>query len=177
MFIVYFLAFLPPKKIQKIRIQNLKNTKYKKIQTQNLENAKYKKKPQNLQNTKYKKYKFNIRKKGANSMFILERNNQIAKKMQNHNVVFSTPCNSDFVFLGCIFWYFLCTFKSGQKMTEDPPVADADYSKFIHHAGVSASAPPTPQPWPSRRVRGWLYGIHPIEMHRQVLPGPGQASW
>ena len=112
LFCIYFVLFLYFCKI----IQNKYKKKRKTIQIQNLKNTKYKKNKPKIskiqKNTnskspkyKYKKYKLNIKKR-ANPMFILGRNNQIAEKMQNQHVVFSTPCSCDFVLLRCIF--FVC---------------------------------------------------------------------
>ena len=92
-------------KIQKkIRTQKFKNTKYKKqIRTQNFKNTKYKEKT----NSKISQR--------ANPVFTFGNQEPKYKKIQNQPVVFSKPCSSDFVFLGCIFFVFFCIFKYWQK--------------------------------------------------------------
>ena len=88
----------------------------------NFKNAKYKKNT-NPKCQKYKiqrKYKF---KNEPESQPHVHFGNQETncKKIQNQPVVFSKPCSSDFVFLNCIVFFFLI-------WTEDPSVANADYS-------------------------------------------------
>ena len=92
------------------KIQNTKKTnqqfqKYKiqkKIRTQNFKNTIYKEKT----NSKISQR--------ANPVFTVEIRKQIAKKIQNQPLVFSKPCNSDFVFLMSVFRIF-SIFKYGKK--------------------------------------------------------------
>ena len=70
---------------------------------------------QKFQTYKIKNINLNMNQR-ANPMFILKGKNPLAKYMQNQPVVFSKPCNSDFVFLSLIFSYlFFCIFNSLQK--------------------------------------------------------------
>ena len=85
----------------------MQNTK--KIRTQNVKNTKYKANTNSKMNQR------------ANPMFTLEIRKQIAKKYKTNQLYFSKPCSSDFVFLNCIVFFFLI-------WTEDPSVANADYS-------------------------------------------------
>ena len=94
----------------------------KKIRNKNFKNAKYKKNTNpKFQNTKYTENTKSKMSQRANPMFTLEIRKQIAKKIQNQPVVFSKPCSSDFGILNCIVTFFLI-------WTEDPSVANADYS-------------------------------------------------
>ena len=114
-FFVFFCVFLPKntRQIQKIQKNwNLTNTKYtKKIRINNFKNTKYKKiQTQNFKNTKYKEKTNSKINQRANPVFTVEIRRQIAKKIQNQPLVFSKPCSSDFVFLGCIFFVFFFVF-------------------------------------------------------------------
>ena len=98
---------------KKIRINNIKNTKYKK---------KYEPKISKIQNTKkntnpkFQKYKIQRKDKFKNKpesqprVHFWKSGTKIQKKIQNQPVVFSKPCSSDFVFLGCIFFVFFLYF-------------------------------------------------------------------
>ena len=72
--------------------------KTKKIRTQNFKNTKYKEKT----NSKISER--------ANPVFTFGNQEPKYKKIQNQPVVFSKPCSSDFVFLGCIFFAFCLYF-------------------------------------------------------------------
>ena len=136
-FFVFFFYFYPKKirkkyqkNTKKIRMQLLKNTKYKKNTNQQFQNYKIQKKyestiseiqntkkirTQNFKNTKYKEKTNSKISQRANPMFTFGNQEPKLKKIQNQPVVFSKPCSSDFVFLGCIFWYFFGIFKHWQK--------------------------------------------------------------
>ena len=138
-FFVYFYQKIRDKykKYKKIGISQIQNIqkKYestiskiqntKKIQTQNFKNTKYKEKTNS---------KINQR---ANPVFTVEIRRQIAKKIQNQPLVFSKPCSSDFVFLGCIFFVFFLYF---EMLAEDPSVATADNSNLSIYLSSYLSA-------------------------------------
>ena len=94
------------------KIQNSKEKTNQKFRTYKMQK---KIRTQNFKNTKYKENTNSKISQSANPMFTLEIRKQIAKKIQIQPVAFSKPCNSDFVFLNCIFSYFLGIFKYGQK--------------------------------------------------------------
>ena len=77
-------------------ISKIQNTK--KIRTQNFKNTKYKEKT----NSKISQR--------ANPVFTFGNQEPKYKKIQNQPVVFSKPCSSDFVFLGCIFFRIFFVF-------------------------------------------------------------------
>ena len=137
-FFVFFCVFLPKntRQIQKIQKNwNLTNTKYtKKIRINNFKNTKYKKiQTQNFKNTKYKEKTNSKINQRANPVFTVEIRRQIAKKIQNQPLVFSKPCSSDFVFLGCIFFVFFLYF---EMLAEDPSVATADNSNLSIYLSI-----------------------------------------
>ena len=126
-FYLYFFVFLLyfykkkyekiEKKYEKIRMQLLKNTKYKKKRINNFKNTKYKKK-----NTNPKFQKYNIQRKDKfknkpKSQPRVHCGNQETncKKIQNQPLVFSKPCNSDFVFLICLFFVFFLFLNMGRR--------------------------------------------------------------
>ena len=98
-------------------MQLLKNTKYKKKRINNFKNTKYKKKirTQNFKNTIYKEKTNSKISQRANPVFTVEIRKQIAKKIQNQQLVFSKPCNSDFVFLICLFFVFFLFLNMGRR--------------------------------------------------------------
>ena len=94
-------------------MQLLKNTKYKKNTNQQFQKYKIQKKmrTQNFKTTKYKGKTNSKISQRANPVFTFGNQEPKSKKIQNQPVVFSKPCSSDFVFLGCIvvrtFFVFL----------------------------------------------------------------------
>ena len=105
------------KKYEKIRMQLLKNTKYKKKRNQQFQKYKIQKKirTQNFKNTIYKEKTNSKISQRANPVFTVEIRKQIAKKIQNQPLVFSKPCNSDFVFLICLFFVFFLFLNMGRR--------------------------------------------------------------
>ena len=92
--------------------QNTKK-KYKKYQCNcsNIQNTK-KIRINNFKNTKYKVKTNSKISQRANAVFTFgNQEPKYKKNIQNQPVVFSKPCSSDFVFLGCIFFVFFCIFE------------------------------------------------------------------
>ena len=119
-FFGFFLYFYKKKyeKIQKkyeCNCSKIQNTK--KIRINNFKNTKYKKNT----NPKFQKYKIQRKDKFKNKpesqprVHFWKSGTKIQKEIQNQPVVFSKPCSSDFVFLGCIFFVFFYIFKYWQK--------------------------------------------------------------
>ena len=90
---------------QKYKIRKKYESTISKIQ-----NTKKKKRTQNFKNTKYKKKTNSKISQRANPVFTVEIRKQIAKRIQNQPLVYSKPCSSDFVFLGCIFFVIFLYF-------------------------------------------------------------------
>ena len=106
------------KKIQKIRRQLLKNTKYKKNTNQQFQKYKIQKKNTNPKFQKYKiqrKDKFKNKPESQPRVHFWKSGTKIQKKIQNQPVVFSKPCSSDFVFLGCMFFVFFVFLNIGGR--------------------------------------------------------------
>ena len=112
---VFFLIQKNTKNIQKkykkyecncSKIQNTKKYESTISKIQNTKNIR----TQNFKNTKYKEKTNSKISQRANPVFTFGNQEPKYKKIQNQPVVFSKPCSSDFVFLGCIcfvfFWYF-----------------------------------------------------------------------
>ena len=111
----YFAVFLPkkiPKKntkntnaiAQKYKIQKRYESTISKIQnTKNI-------RTQNYKNTKYKEKTNSKISQRANPVFTFGNQEPKYKKIQNQPVVFSKPCSSDFVLLGCIFFVLFLYF-------------------------------------------------------------------
>ena len=92
------------KNTKKIRINNFKNTKYKKYTNPKLQKYKIQRKD-----------KFKNKPESQPRVHFWKSGTKI-QKIQNQPVVFSKPCSSDFVLLGCIFFVlFFCIFKYWQK--------------------------------------------------------------
>ena len=118
-FFSYFFVFLQKqyekntKKIQKkyeCNCSKIQNTK----KNTNQQFQKYKK--QKNTNPKFQKYKIQRKDKFKNKresqprVHFWKSGTKIQKKIQNQPAVFSKPCSSDFVFLGCIFFVFFLYF-------------------------------------------------------------------
>ena len=99
-------------------MQLLKNTKYKKKYESTISKIQNTKKirTQNFKNSKYKEKTDSKISQRANPVFTFGNQEPKYKKIQNQPVVFSKPCSSDFVFLGCIFFvFFFCIFNIGRR--------------------------------------------------------------
>ena len=111
--ILFFFFFFKYEKNTNIRMQLLKNTQYRKNTNQQFQKYKIQKKirTQNFKNTKYKEKTNSKINQRANPVFTFgNQEPKYKKKIQNQPVVFSKPCSSDFVFLGCIFFVFFFVF-------------------------------------------------------------------
>jgi len=126
---LYFFVKIQKKQKNKYdcNFSKIRNTKKYESKISNIQNAK-KIRTQNFKNTNYKENTNSKMSQRANPMFTLEIRKQIAKeKKQIQPVSFSKPCSSDFVFLNCFFFVFFGNF---EIWTEDPSVANPDYSNI-----------------------------------------------
>ena len=114
----YFFVFLQNKYEKNTKIQKNTNAIAQKYKIQKkyestiskIQNAK-KIRTQNFKNTKYKEKTNSKISQRANPVFTFgNQEPKYKKKIQNQPVVFSKPCSSDFVFLGCIFFVFFFYF-------------------------------------------------------------------
>ena len=113
-FCIYFVFFLYfyKKNTKKIRIQNLKNTKYKK--NTNPKSRKYKIQKKYEKNTNPKSQKYKIRKKRQIPCSLSEEKPKLQKKCKNNMLYFLHPAVLILYFQVVLFLYFFCIFNSFQ---------------------------------------------------------------
>ena len=117
-FFVFFLylfcifLYFYKKNTKKIRIQNLKNTKYKK--NTNPKSRKYKIQKKYEKNTNPKSQKYKIRKKRQIPCSLSEEKPKLQKKCKNNMLYFLHPAVLILYFQVVLFLYFFCIFNSFQ---------------------------------------------------------------